>query len=333
VGFLGVLKMADATYLRGENEIRVTAAAAISPGDVWQMDDGRAAVYPPTVGAASGDRVTFKTDGQYTFTKTASIVLLDGGRAYWDHSANAVTFRKVNDRDFYLGRVVGDAASADTTCTVNINVDPKPQIDLLKDAILSVPTGTQAAGSTGFGLPKVYGGSQALLLSATNEAQCIDMLSVDRVAVASNPIAEFVVRVAVNGSTSDVDFNFGLANGTHTTDADSITESVFIHVDGGSVNLLAESDDGTTEVAATDTTIDLSAGSAVANRFEVWMDARNPADVQLYIDGVNVLPNSVFVLTDATGPLGLLAHLEKVSGTATAGPIYFDRAELRTMEQ
>ena len=108
---------------------------------------------------------------------------------------------------------------------------------------------------------------------------------------------------------------------------------MFVHIDGGSLNLYAESDDGTTEVNATDTTVDFTAGSAVSNRFEVWIDARNPADVQIYIDGVLVLGSTVFTLAAATGPLGLLVLLEKVTGTATAGPVYIDRACLRTAEQ
>lgn len=323
--------MTDATYLRGRDEVRLTAAAAIDPGQIIQMADGRAGVVNTANGAASGDRINVTTSGQFTVTKTSGVVLLDGGRAYWDHSANAVTYKKVNDRDFYLGRVVGDAASADTTCVVNLNVNPPADIDILRDAALSVATGTQAAG--GFGLPRRYGGSIGLVLTATNEAQCVDALSVDRVAVASNPIAEFVVRLGANGSTSDVDINVGLANGTSTTDADAVTEHVFFHIDGGALDLFAQSKDGTTTVAATDTTVNVTAGSAVSDRFECWIDARDPASVKLYVNGARVLSGSTFKLDAATGPLGLLAHIEKVSGTATAGPVYVDRAELRIMEQ
>ena len=323
--------MADASYVRSRDEVRVTAAAAVASGEVWQLKDGRAAVYTGLNAASSGDRVNYSTSGQYTMTKTASVVLLDGGRAYWDHSANAVTYKKVNDRDFYLGRVVGDAASADTTCVVNLNVNPPYDIDLLRDGALSVATGTAAAG--GFDIPKRYGGAMALSLTNTNEAQCVDALSVDRVAIAGNAIAEFIVRLAANGSTSAVDLSIGLANGTSTTDADAITESVFFHIDGGALDIYAESDDGTTEVAATDTTINITEGSAVANRYEFWIDARDTADIQLYINGALVLGSTVFKLDAGTGPIGLLAHLEKTSGTATAGPVYIDFAALRIAEQ
>ena len=329
--------MADAVYVRGDSDRRVTLQAAASAGEVRQLSDGQAGVMQGQNAAASGDQRSFKAEGQFTLTKATGVVLLDGGRAYWDHSANNVTYKKVNDRDFYVGRVVGDAASADTECVVNLN-EPEfglATIDLLRDAALSVPTGTQAAGSTGFGLPQLYGNARALLLSATSEAQCIDMFSVDRVALSSNPIAEFVIRLGANGSTSAVDFNLGLANATSTTDADAIAESAFFHIDGGALDIFAESDDGTTEVAATDTTVDITAGSAVANRFEFWLDARDPSNVRYFINGAEVLAATANLgnIALATGPLGLLVHLEKTTGTATAGPVYVDRAELRTMEQ
>lgn len=320
----------DGTYVRGENDVRATAAAAVSPGDVWQMGDGRAAVYQAPIGASSGDRINTTASGQFTMPKTASVVLLDGQRAYWDYSALAVTFRKVNDRDFYLGRVVGDCAASDTTCVVNLNVDPAYDIDIHTDPFLAVPTGTQVVGA--FGFPKVLGGAQSIELTATNEAQCIDLLSVDRFAVGANPIVEAEIRIPSNGSTSAVDFNLGLANGTSTTDADAVTEHVFFHIDGGALDISAQSKDGTTTVAATDTTVNATEGSAVANRLHLMIDARDITSVKLYIDGVRVLSGSTFVLTAATGPLGLLAHLEKTSSTAT-GRVVIDRFTARLGKQ
>jgi hypothetical protein len=44
---------------------------------------------------------------------------------------------------------------------------------------------------------------------------------------------------------------------------------------------------------------------------------RNPADVQIYIDGVLVLGATVFNVNAATGPLFLLVHVEKTSSTDT----------------
>lgn len=323
--------MADADPFRPANDVRLTAAAAVGVGEVWQLPGGRAGVYWPGQSAASGDRAVFSGTGQYTCPKAAGVNLLDGGRAYWDRSARVVTFKKVNGRDFLLGQIAGDAAADDATCVVNVNVPPRPTIDLLRDGAQSVPTGTQAVG--GFGLPATVGGVPGLLLTATNEAQCIDLLSVDLVAVAANPVAEFVLRIAANGSTSAVDLNVGLASGTHASDADAIAEHVFFHLDGAALDLKAQSKDGTTTVAAVDTTKDVTAGTAVANRVELWIDCRDPANVKLYVDAVRVLSATTFRLDNAAGPLGLLAHLEKTAGTATAGPVWLDRAEMRTAEQ
>lgn len=322
--------MADATFVREYNELRKTAAAAIAASEVHQLADGSAGVLTGLNAAASGDRTNWTTTGQFTFTKAADVVILDGGRVYWDHSANAASYKKVNDRDFYLGRAVGDAASAATSLVCNLNVDPPYDIDITRDAFASVPTGTQAVGE--FGFPKTLGGAKLIELTATSEAQAIDALSVDKFALGANAIIEAIVRIPVNGSGAAVDFNIGIANGTSTTDADAITESVFFHIDGGALDILAESDDGTTEVAATDTTIDATAGSAVANRFEFWIDTRTPADVQLYVNGVNVLPNSTFTLAASAGPFGLLAHVEKTTGTTT-GKFIIDAFRARYAEQ
>lgn len=300
--------------LRHDGEaIDFTAPAAITGGEVFEIQGGRASVCP--VDLASGATGATQVCGVYRMQKTANVAMLRGLPAYWDHSANKVHFKKVNDRDFEIGHVAADAAATDTEVDVVLNVPTRWDIDALRDACLCVPTGTQAVG--GFGFPKVLGGALSIELTATNEAQCIDIFSVDRFAVGANAIVQAIFRPAANGSTNAVDFNIGVANATSTTDGDAIPESVFVHIDGGALTVLAESDDGTTEVSATDTTKVIVEGSAVANRTEVWFDLRNPADVQIYVDGVNVLTSTVFNINAATGPLGLLAHLEKSSSTAT----------------
>lgn len=326
--------MADAIHLRERDDNRVTLDAAASSGEVRQLSDGRAAVMTGLAAGVANDVRNFTTTGKKTVTKAAGWVALAGGRAYWDHSADAATYKKVNDRDFYLGRIAEDATSAATELVVDLNIDPPYDIDLIsKDGALSVATGTAAAG--GFGLPIRYGSAIGLSLTATNEAQSVDLLSVDRFALASNFIAEFEIRLGANGSTSAVDLSVGVANGTSTTDADAITESAFFHVDGGALDIFAESDDGTTEVNATDTTVDITAGSAVANRFYFWLDGRDPSNVKYYINGAEVLSATANLgnIALATGPLGLLVHVEKTSSTATAGPVYVDRACVRLAQQ
>jgi hypothetical protein len=72
------------------------------------------------------------------------------------------------------------------------------------------------------------------------------------------------------------DTNIGLANATHATDADSIAEHLFIHLDGGS-STSTPSPDGTTTVAATDTTVDYTAGTPFLAQWDLSNTDRHPA--------------------------------------------------------
>lgn len=302
--------MAEAVFVRAADDERLTAAAAITAAEVHQLADGRAG-YLTGSAVASGDRAAFKTSGIVTMPKTAGVVLLDGGRAYWDHSANAITYKKVNDRDFYAGRVVRDAASADTTCAVNLNIDPPYDLDINRDPCLSTIVGTAAAGA--FGHPIKKGGSWTLQTTSTSEAQKVSLVTIDGFAIAANAIIEFAFRVVNDGAGSAADFNIGIGSADHASDADSIAEHVFLHLDANSVNINAQSKDGTTTVAATDTTLDYTEGPTITNRVEGWIDTRNPADIQIYVNGALVLGATIFTLGAGTGPEFLIAHLEKSS--------------------
>lgn len=310
--------MADAVYYQQGCAIDYTPDADITGGEVVQLKDGRAGVIPTDLDYSDGDVGAAQVEGIYVMTKTANFVFLTGGRAYWDHSANKVHYLKTNDRDFYLGRFVADAASADTTCKVALNVEQPYDIDLHRDAASTVLVGTPAALAVSLNYPRRLGGSNLYYLSATNEAQKVDLVSTDGFAKGANAIVEFAFRIPVGGSSTASDYSLGVANATAAADADLITDSIFIHLDGGSTNIYAESDDGTTEVAATDTTIDFTAGLTKAVQVEVWFDMRDPADVQIYVNGALVLASTVFNVDASTATWYLMTHLEKTTGTETA---------------
>lgn len=306
--------MSEASYSREASDIRLTVVEAVALFEVYQLPDGSAGYQNAGSAATAGQpNVSFRTTGQVTLPKTANIKLLDGGRAYWDHSANLVHFKRVNDRDFYLGRVVGDAEADAQTCAVNLNVDPPYDIDLARDPFNSVLVGTAAAG--GFGYPVQLGGGFVLEISATNEAQKVDLLAVDGFAINANAIIEFAFRILNDGAAGTQDLSVGFASGTHASDFEAVAEFVAIHLDGNDTKIYIESDDGVTDIPPTDSTTVYSEGSAVANRKELWLDLRNPSDVQCYVDGVLVLPATIFTLAAAAGPLFPICHLEKQAGT------------------
>lgn len=293
--------MAEAVLISNGDSIEWTADADYSAGAVIQLRDGRAGVIAADV--TSGNIVGVYVGGNFTVAKTTSMVVLIGSRLFWDHSANKCHLLHRADRDFYLGAAQADATSSATTVAVALNVKPEYTLSL-GSGFVSVPINTA-------GFPFVHGTGEGVNLgfSATAEAQKVDALSHRGMAPGAIAIVDALICINTNGDASAFDLNIGLANGTHATDADSITESLFVHVDGASTNIALESDDGTTEVAATDTTVDFTAGTP----FLVQFDLRDTSDIQAYIDGVNVLPSSVFKLNAATGPLKLLAHMEKTS--------------------
>lgn len=306
------------------------ADAAYSAGDVIQLRDGRAGVV--SVDVESGKSVGVFVCGIFEVQKTTSMVLLKGGRSYWDHSADKAYFRALNDRDFYLGAVQADAAAADTTAMVALNERVVYAVDAATSAGLSVPVGTAAAGAFGRGVGWKGGGCLNLLLTATSEAQKIDWLSKDGFGVGAKAIVEFAFSVPTGSAAGGTqDLNIGVADGTHASDADSVANHVFMHFDGNATKLNFQSKStGKSTVTATDSTTTLTAGAtnAAGVRKEVWLDLRDPADVQVYVDGVNVLPSSVFDVSGAT-TLQLLAHLEKTTGTDTAeADVDFLRARL-----
>jgi predicted RecA/RadA family phage recombinase len=302
------MKMAtEAIYRYGsqhERERHVTASAAYESGQVIQLEDGKMGVVLGLNPDGSGEEIAVATSGVFECARTASMVMLEGGKAFWDTTNNKVTC--LHTAGPFLGTVMKDSASSDTTVLVDLNAEPSWHIEL---------------GKTPFALSNTAGGSSAiegnmvtLAATAVAEVQMAAALSHDSVPVAAGFIASYDLAVYDIGDNAAVDVNIGVANDTHATDADSITESVFIHLDGTALSILAESDDGTTEVAATDTTVD-----AVDDTFfHVDIDARDVEDIQIYINGVNVLPASVFALDEATGPIKFLAHFEKSSNDTTA---------------
>lgn len=325
--------MADAIFKNEANQYWIRVATAGYRGELRQLPNGRAGVAVGLREFAANDLVQFTDDGQHTVTKAAGVVFTDGQPVYWDHSANALTFAPASDKDFFAGCVVGDAASADTTCVLDLNKKPCYKIDLtrgdLSDEFLTVIVKT-VVGSTTVEVPHVrrMGGTHAFILGATAEAQKLDLLSQQGFAVGSNWIVEGGFNIIDDGDATAIDFNIGVANATHASDADAITESCFLHLDGNTLDLFAESDDGTTEVTATDTTVNIALGTPV----HFVIDGRNPADIQIYVNGVLQLGSTVFKLDAATGPLKLLAHLEKSSDDTTAD-YRINYLRVRTAEQ
>ncbi len=175
----------------------------------------------------------------------------------------------------------------------------------------------------------MVGGSLLAQFSETAEAQKLDLLSERSWPVSANWVLEAVVRVVTNCDADVGDLNVGVASDTHASDFDAIAEFAAFHWDlGADLNLDAQSDDGTTDVAITDTTVDWAVGTAV----HLMIDGRTHTDLQMYVNGVLVLDATAFTLSAATGPLRAIFHLEKSSDNSP-GIVELQRLRVRLAEQ
>lgn len=320
---------AEAVLSKDADTIDVTTpSAGYAAGEVIQLPDGRAGVVCGLTAKVSGDAAALKTTGQHTLQKN-SLVCLKGAKAYWDRSAGVVSpIKDLATGDFYVGVFLEDAGTSATDVDVDLNVLPNYLIDIHRDAFEHLLVKT-VVGSTTVLMPILenYGGAYRMAFGLTAEAQKLDLLSKNSCPKTIPFIVEGRCAIYDIGDAAAVDINIGIANETHASNADTITESVFLHLDGTALDILAESDDGTTEVAATDTTV-----NAVDDTyFDFAMDCRDLSDIQIYINGVNVLPSTVFKLNAATGPFKLLAHMEK-SADDTPGDFRVSEFTLRTMD-
>jgi predicted RecA/RadA family phage recombinase len=313
--------MAEAELRHKGDTLDFTPESGVTAGDVLQLKDGRAGYALEDI--SSGVLGVLGVSGVVRIPKTTGLNFLDGGDVFWDYSANKAHYMPVNDRDFFLGTAVGDWANASTLVEVALNNRGRYLVDIAQDGFRTAIIGTQALSTMGLWR---RGGAHNMILSATSEAQKVDALSVPGFVTIANAIVELVFAVPNDGAGTAVDVSMGIASATHATDASSIAQRLFMHLDANSTNISFESADGSTTVAITDSTIDYTEGSAVANLVYVWFDMRNPADVQVYVNGSLVLGATVFDVSAFAGPWFLLAHIEKTS----AADVYeFDLHRLR----
>lgn len=325
---------AEAILKQGSPELtKLTAAAAVASGEVWQMPNGRAAVYKGQNAAEANDLTSWCDEGKATVVKTTSQVWIKGAPIWWDHSANAATCNEPlgsSDRDFYLGCAVEDVASATATGEVDLNKLPSYIIDSTRDngdtAIIKT-----VVGSTTVEVPNVIqqGGMLRFNFGTTAEAQKVDWISERGFAIGSNWVAEILFELVTAADNAAVDINFGVASGGHDTDFDAVAEFAVFHLDGDDLNVDVQSDDGITDVAITDSTTDIVAGTPM--RFT--LDGRNIDNVKFYINGAetNAATTDLGDIGAGAGPLFAIIHAEKTSDDS---PLVFKaRIRVRTMQQ
>jgi len=307
--------MPQAQHLRGQSKQQYfTPVAACSNGDLVKLPDGKAGVAATDI--AAGVQGAFWVDGVYKVTKHTAGALLLGGDVFWDVSAShAQHAPDLASTDYRIGITVDqDEPAADTTVNVDLNEHTVYNIEL------GGPDGGDwiaeelAAGVAG-SVNAIPGGA-SIVITADNEVQSNCLRSVRTVLVSSKPIFECRMRrSATTDAANDVDF--GLATGGHASDFETVADFAAFHMDGDDLNIDTHSDDGTTDRAPADSTID----HVEATFAEYWIDARDDTNVKFYVDGVLVDTSATKrILTAALArAVAAVVMIEKTTGTSVGG--------------
>lgn len=322
----------QARLLHGNTRSRdLTPVAACSAGDVIQFPDGRAGVCIDDI--AAGVLGAAYEDGVFECTKNTDGALLAGGDAFWDVSAGHAQYKPDNGTaDFFIGVVVEyDEPTTDTTVNVDLNKQADYVIDLENRSAGKGMDGWTYENTDGLGVTAdLLAQRFTLSFDAVAEVAQAALYSKRTVPINARPIFEGRMAIYNIGDNAALDINFGLASATHATDFEAVAAFATVQLDGNSLNINTHSDDGTTDRAPVDSSID-----AVDDAFfEVWIDARDDTNVKFYIDGVLVdtlAAKRILTAALATAVFPI-AHIEKTSDD-TVADVRVTRMRVRTQAE
>lgn len=294
-----------------------------------------------SAGAAAAKYCDVRTRGDLQVT-IASVGVGDIGKPVFatDDSTAALT----GHPDAFVGKIINKLDT--NTALVRLKqFDEKPpngvgSIELVLTGFENFEaTGATAGtlGAGGFELESILGlgismndaedGGIKMEFDGTSEA------ALNSVRLRNDPLPvdkglSFEVELCVtahSGSGSDLDFGFGTALTTNSeadVDHADMAQLACFHQDGGSDNILAQSDDATTDVAVVDTTIDNDASTDVPKKYKITVSPTGV--VRFWCDSgagyVRLLSGTAFQLL-STAVVSAFVNAEKTS-TATAVYIF-----------
>ena len=271
--------------------------------------------------------------GEFEHTRTR-VGQADVGRAVYATDDGALATS--GHPDAFVGRVVRKSAA--NTALIQIRRPGERPVESDTGSVefvydgekMVTPTGA-TAGPTyslgleldsvlGLGVLNVAGGGIDLQVDAVAEVAQASIATPVMLDVSEGMTFEGRLHLPDIGNAAALDVDFGFANVWDDTvkadmDDGTLTKHVRFHMDGNSANILAESDDGTTDVAAVDTTLDNVTTAGAFKDFLIVV--RKDGTAELYIDGARVLAATAFGVS-ATGTFAGFVNLEKTSDDLTA---------------
>lgn len=224
----------------------------------------------------------------------------------------------------YVGRVV-DRVAPDTALVrlaalgADVPNDPAARLEYFEDFIgadVNVTDGAwtvfDVGNATQEPVADAHGGQFSLALSAVSEAQDAVLYQGNRKNFDIDAGLVFECRAKLATPGSGVTVVFGLA-GSHHIDKDSIAQNAWFRLQGA-LNLLVETDDGSTNLDDRDTGVALLADTWYTFR----IDLTDPSDVRFFLDRQRLLPDTMFDMSAFDGRLQPYFSLDKATGTGTA---------------
>ena len=132
---------------------------------------------------------------------------------------------------------------------------------------------------------------------------------------------DFVAADSGDANALDIDIGLGTALTTNSEadiDHADMAQLAAFHIDGASDNILCQSDDATTDVAAVDSTKDNDSTTDVAKHLKIVV--RPAGTVEFWISGARVLSTTTFALL-STALVAAFVNMEKTSNDTTASII------------
>lgn len=219
----------------------------------------------------------------------------------------------VNGTAANLRVAAGDVLAVTSTATGTLdNAIDQPKVVLTFATLPNkqVPLITHTAGSPLVGpVDDTANGEAICQLSATNEANVAGWYLEDQLLVDPTKGPIFCCRLKVSAVATATRFIWGLIS-AYTATLDNITSNVMFRLEGNSLALLAESDDGTTDSDDQSTSTTLTA--ATYNDFRI--DMTDLANIEFWVDDTRVATLAASALTAST-LLQPVCLIQKDSGT------------------
>lgn len=288
-----------------------------------------------SAGAAGAKKVKVRTTGDFEFA-LSGVGIDDRGKPVY--ATDDATLSLTGHALAYVGRIVNKLATDTALVRLRAPGEEAPNIGSFTHKLSGhealEPTGATAGDGwlgpweyetilgPGFVNNDEEDGGFELEFDATAEVALSSLRTPNDIFPVDKGLRlSFDLNITDNGDAGaiDLDAGFGTAlttNSEANIDHADMVQLIALHVDGNSLNLLVQSDNNTTDVANTDSTIDYAEGTAI--HVDVCV---SPAGLgKIYIDGVDAgdaTHANVTLQVLSTSLLAAFINVEKTSDDTT----------------